>query len=117
VGAELAFSSPDGSWVGYFNEIGQRVERVPPGGGAPVPITEDVVLYFGGTWGSGDTIVYSPGIVGGLWQVSADGGSPRQLTTPDTSAGEPAHASVHGCEYRSDSVVSTDYSVREWRTC
>jgi serine/threonine-protein kinase len=34
----------------------------------------------GASWGAGDTVVYGGGTLDGLWQVSARGGSPKQLT-------------------------------------
>ncbi len=36
-------------------------------------------------------IVFTPTPAGGLWQVSAAGGTPQELTTPDSTKGETGH--------------------------
>ena len=39
----------------------------------------------GASWGADGTIVYSPTFNSGLMSISADGGEPRTLTTPDAA--------------------------------
>ena len=85
------FFSPDGKSVAFLSDLEQQLRRVSLGGGSPTRIAGDVALLFGGTWGPGDTIVYAPRVSGGLWMVSAEGGSPEQLTVPDPSTGELGH--------------------------
>ena len=46
--------------------------------------------HVGARWGPDGTIVFAP-LDGGLWQVSAEGGSPRALTAPDRSRYEGDH--------------------------
>ncbi len=80
------FFSPDGEWVGYL--AGGELMRVPVTGGTPVPIAElPITLMLGASWGE-DGNVYFGGTVTGLWRVSADGGEPEALTTPDAERGE-----------------------------
>ena len=85
------FPSPDGRSVAFFNVTGRQLDKVPVSGGGAVPIVGDISFFFGGTWAAGDSIIYSPDVSGGLWQVSADGGEPRRLTVPDTSTSEVGH--------------------------
>ena len=74
------FWSPDGQSLGFF-EGGQlkvlnlasgqtRTLAAAPGG-------------YGGAWGADDTILFAAGETGGLFRVSARGGAPAPLTTPD----------------------------------
>ena len=55
-----------------------------PGGGRP----------HGVSWGPDDTIVFTE-FGSGLWRVSAGGGTPEQLTTPDPEKGEIYHPWPH----------------------
>ncbi len=78
--ATAPFFSHDELSVGFFAE--GELKRVPAGGGtAPAPLAQ-VGAARGGSWGSDDHIVYAPQPAGGLWRVSADGGTPEQITTP-----------------------------------
>ena len=77
--------SPDGEWVVY--KVGAEFMKVPVIGGTPVAITETPVSAHGGSWGA-DGNIYFGGQGTGLWRVSADGGEPEALTTPDAARGE-----------------------------
>ena len=70
------FFSPDGNWVGYW-ENGQ-IKRIGLDGGAPVIICA-ATNPFGVSWESDDTILF--GQPAGIMRVSANGGSP-QLVIP-----------------------------------
>jgi serine/threonine-protein kinase len=83
------FFSPDGHWIGFMWGGGE-LRKVPITGGPPVPIAQTGVLN-GATWGSDNTIVFSTRTDPGLFRVSADGGTPERLTTPDTQRGESLH--------------------------
>jgi serine/threonine-protein kinase len=82
------FFSPDGDWIGYFAEGALR--KVPLAGGPSVSLA-DAPAPRGGTWGEDGTIVYAPIARSGLWQVPAEGGTARALTTLDSSRGETSH--------------------------
>jgi Tol biopolymer transport system component/tRNA A-37 threonylcarbamoyl transferase component Bud32 len=82
-GAGQPFWSPDGSSIAFFAEGElrklnlasgnvQRICALPPGSSGPA-----------GTWSNEGTIAFSTGAVSGLYSVSAAGGEPRPLTTPD----------------------------------
>jgi Tol biopolymer transport system component/predicted Ser/Thr protein kinase len=84
------FFSPDGQWLGFF--AGGRLQKVPLSGGTPQIICE-APSYIGNgiTWGADGTIVFAQSLAG-LARVSAEGGHPETLTTPDFDEGEYAHA-------------------------
>lgn len=92
-GADTPFFSPDGLWLGYAQ--GKQLKKVPINGGSALPIADlpnDNDRVRGASWGENGTIVFSPGPPdNGLWKVSAEGGKPQKLTTPDRSKGESNH--------------------------
>ena len=83
--ATTAFFSPDGASIGFH--ANGRLQRVLLAGG-PVALVAEVDGHVaGGSWGSDDAIVFvAP--TGGLSRVSASGGTPEMLTTPNLDAGE-----------------------------
>jgi Tol biopolymer transport system component len=84
-------ASPDGSLIAFHNRADERIERLSRNSGASVPIVDGVEAAFGITWGPDDQLVYAPGVSGGLWRTSSEGGVPEQLTTPDRSRGQLGH--------------------------
>ena len=88
-GAAAPFFSPDGRWLGFLARGALYRMRFPEG--PPVRITDASPDLRGATWGPDDTIVFSQSRTAGLSAVSASGGTPRPLTTPDTAAGERGH--------------------------
>lgn len=87
-GACCPFFSPDGQWIGFF--ANGKIKKVAITGGAPQTIC-DAGGFRGGTWGSDDTIVFSPSGTSGLFQVAAAGGTPQPLTTLDAEKREKSH--------------------------
>ncbi|HEX9761235.1 MAG TPA: protein kinase, partial [Candidatus Acidoferrales bacterium] len=82
------FFSPDGDWVAFFAE--GRLKKVPLAGGPAVTLATEVRDNRSGTW-AGNTIVYGPDAISGLFRVSADGGQPQPLTTLDEARKERTH--------------------------
>ncbi len=78
-GAMHPFFSPDGEWIGFFT--GTELRRVSLRGG-PTALITPALNRAGATWGPNDNIVFSSNDAPGLMQVSASGGEPRPLTTP-----------------------------------
>jgi Tol biopolymer transport system component len=77
------FFSPDGKSVAFFE--GGKLKKVSLAGGSPITLCEAPGPGNHGSWGSDDTIVFSGT---GLHRVSAAGGEPEILATPDQDKGE-----------------------------
>jgi eukaryotic-like serine/threonine-protein kinase len=84
------FFSPNGDWVGFFGTGGGGLTKVPALGGTPVLIVATSERPNGGTWRADGTIVFATSA--GLYQVSANGGTPRLLAKPDPTRKERAYA-------------------------
>ena len=85
-----AFVSPDGRWIGFFD--GTTLKKVAITGGPPVTICNVEAGGRGAAWADDDTILFATGSdATGLQRVSAEGGAPTAVTTPDRSAGEGDH--------------------------
>ena len=87
-GASSPFFSPDGQSLGFYAD--GALKKVPLNGG-PVVALCNVDLVYGASWGRTDQIVFAHQN-GGLWQVSAAGGTPTGVTKLRGSA-----KSVTGC--------------------
>ncbi|MEO5814756.1 MAG: hypothetical protein ABIT20_05705 [Gemmatimonadaceae bacterium] len=72
--------SPDGQWLLY--QSGSRLLKVRVAGGASERVLDSAVAA---SWGDDGFIVYEKS--GGLWRVSANGGAPSRIATPDGSQG------------------------------
>jgi len=89
-GGSSPFFSPDGQWVGFIAD--GELRKVPLGGGPAVRLCKAASL-FGASWGDDGTIVFATLRNGGLWRVSAAGGTPEALTT--LQPGEYSHRLPH----------------------
>ena len=81
--------SPDRRWVAFTGGLGD-LRKVRVSGGPSVAIAS-IGMSLGASWGDDNKIVYSAAGEPGLFRVSADGGIPERLTTPDGAAGELLH--------------------------
>jgi hypothetical protein len=97
---ELAFTPIQGTENAFrpmMSPIGQEVafsrlsssHRVQVSGGTVIDIGPR--MGFGGDWGADDTIYYAPRYNSGLWRVSSIGGTPSQITAPDSLEPELGH--------------------------
>jgi len=77
-GAMNPFFSPNGQWIGFFQD--SKLKKTPVRGG-PVATLCDAGFAFGGSWGPDDSIVFSASFSAGLSRVPATGGKPETLTT------------------------------------
>jgi serine/threonine-protein kinase len=88
-GASAPFFSPDSQSVAFF--AAGRLKRTSIHGGDPTTICDapDDTGGSGGTWGADDTIVFAKptSARAGLFRVSAFGGTPEAMTTPDRADG------------------------------
>jgi serine/threonine-protein kinase len=69
------FFSPDGKWVGFWQD--GKLRKVLVDGGTPVDICQ-ADIPFGATWSDENTIVYSGGTAG-IFRVSPNGGEPELI--------------------------------------
>ena len=76
-GANAPFWSPDSKYIGFF--ANQALKKVPSAGGPVSTICPAESIGGGGAWNSDGTILFAPGITGGLYRVPANGGTPLPL--------------------------------------
>ncbi len=87
-GASYPFWSPDGRFIGFFAD--GKLKKVDVSGGQ-VQVLCDAPNGRGGAWNRDGVIVFTPDSFGGLFRVSAAGGSPVEMTKPDASRSESSH--------------------------
>jgi eukaryotic-like serine/threonine-protein kinase len=87
-GATYPFWSPDGANIAFF--ANGKLLRVPVSGGTPQRIA-DVLAARGGSWGSGNVIIFSPYSTGSLWRVNPDGSGLAQVTKYTEPKGIQSH--------------------------
>jgi len=84
------FVSADNAWVAFREDYDLR--KISILGGPPVTICGLGGNLRGASWGADDTIIFATREAGtGLFRVSAGGGEPKPLTTPDLTKGEIGH--------------------------
>ena len=85
--AYTPFLAPDSRWIGFFED--SQLKKIATSGGAAVTLAAVRGGVLGASWGDDNTIVFATDDPRtGLWRVSADGGAPTPLTTPDVHEGE-----------------------------
>ena len=77
-GATYPFWSPDSRYVGFFGD--KKLKKIEIANGT-VQILTDAPEGRGASWSKFDLIVFAPAAFGPLFQVSASGGTPTQLTS------------------------------------
>ena len=87
-GARWPFISPDGAWIGFFRDA--KIYKVSQDGGDPLVVC-DVRGGPGAAWTADGRIIFSRTWLAGLSVVSADGGTPAVLTSPDPNQQEIGH--------------------------
>ena len=86
-GASYPFWSPDGRSLAFFADA--KLKKLEVSGG-PVQTVCDAPSGRGGTWNKDGVIIFEPdaGTGGGLYRVSASGGTPTRISSPDATRGE-----------------------------
>jgi serine/threonine-protein kinase len=87
--AQHPFFSPDGQSLAFF--AAGELKKVPLTGGSAITLCDASGGGTAGSWGSGDTIVFSADsetATNDLYQVSAAGGERKSLTTPNPDKDE-----------------------------
>jgi serine/threonine protein kinase len=87
------FWSPNSRAVGFWSE--GKLRRIDLDSGV-VTVIGDTPPVSGPTWGPDGTIIFGSQLgaasAGGLYRISAGGGAPARLTTPDATRGEQQHS-------------------------
>ena len=91
-GGDMPFLSPDDRWVGFW--ASGKLMKVSVDGGVPATLS-NVTRPFGASWAPDNTVLFATDEVSGLFKVSAEGGQPISLTTPDQAKGEISHRLPH----------------------
>jgi eukaryotic-like serine/threonine-protein kinase len=73
------FFSPDGQWIGFFSVMDQQLKKTAITGGLPVTLCAVKPPLLGASWGSDDTIIYSPNSGSIIMRISANGGIPETV--------------------------------------
>ena len=87
--AQEPFWSPDSQWIGFLAGQG-TLKKVPVSGGTVQTIASGITDFRGVSWGPDDTLLIGTG-AGGLYQVSAAGGTLQPVTELDSSKQEGSH--------------------------
>jgi eukaryotic-like serine/threonine-protein kinase len=88
--AAYPFWSPDSRSIGFVATPAAKLKTIDIAGG-PARDMADVVVGCGGAWSSEGVIVFCPRPVGVLYQVPANGGTPKPATSLDLSRAEVTH--------------------------
>jgi Tol biopolymer transport system component len=84
------FWSPDGRFIAFFAR--GKLKKVSASGGAPQTLCAvGLTGPYVGTWGANDSILFHGQQALSILQVSARGGTPREVTRLDASRGEVRH--------------------------
>ena len=83
--SDSLFMSPDGEWVGFIDAGDNTIKKVPMNGGLPATICRlpSTGVFRGANWGTNGSIVFATTAAPGLVQVSAAGGLPVPVTSPE----------------------------------
>jgi serine/threonine-protein kinase len=87
-GASAPFFSPYGQLIGFH--AGGKLKRLFLDSGRPEDLC-DAGILLGGSWSPDGVIYFSPVITDGLWEIPADGGTPKRVTEPNEQEGELGH--------------------------
>ncbi|MHC4387815.1 MAG: protein kinase domain-containing protein [Planctomycetota bacterium] len=91
--ASYPFFSPDGESVAFF--AGGILKKVSLKSGDVQQVCVVLPASLGGAWGPDGFIYFTLKPISGIMKVSADGGEPEPLTTPDPDKGEVGHYFPH----------------------
>src|SRR5271163_2239994 len=86
--AGAPFFSADSQWIGF--QADGKLKKISVHGGAPIVLC-DSVGSRGGDWGADGSIIFPNQFTSALYRVSADGGTPVQVTHLDATRYDTTH--------------------------
>jgi eukaryotic-like serine/threonine-protein kinase len=86
--AQAPFFSADSQWIAFYSDA--KLKKISVRGGAPIVLC-NAASSRGGAWGEDGTIIFPPQFTTSLFRVSADGGTPVEVTHLDHARGEITH--------------------------
>jgi eukaryotic-like serine/threonine-protein kinase len=85
------FWSPDGRSIGFFTE--GKLKRIDSNGSGLQVLCDGLPgAGRGGAWSPEGIILFTPSMISALYEIPANGGTPRQITNLNTSRGEAIHS-------------------------
>ncbi len=87
--AAFPFWSPDSRFVAFFAD--GNLKKIDASGGSPQTLCATSTEPRGGTWGEEGVILFSPGVGGGLSQISSSGGKIAPATKLNESRNDSSH--------------------------
>lgn len=90
--ATIPFFSPDGQWIGFFAQ--GRLKKVSLAAGT-VQTVADAPFGVGASWAPDGNIYFGATNISGIVRVSANGGTPAEVTRLDRAKGEVSHRWPH----------------------
>jgi serine/threonine protein kinase/Tol biopolymer transport system component len=82
------FWSPDGRSIGFFAD--EKLKRIDIEGNF-VQVLSDSPIPRGGTWSQDGVILFAPSTSRAIYQIPANGGTPKQVTELNAPRGEQSH--------------------------
>ena len=92
-GAASPFWSPNSRAIGFFAQ--GKLKKIALSGEPPVVLCDVSSNRGGGTWNRDNVILFVPHLNAGVHRVSAAGGTPTPVTTPDAAREETSHLSPY----------------------
>jgi DNA-binding winged helix-turn-helix (wHTH) protein len=89
-GGGYPFWSPDGRSIGFFTE--GKLKRIDSNGSRLQVLCDGLPgAGRGGAWSPDGIILFSPSMLSALYEIPANGGTPRQITNLNSGRGEANH--------------------------
>lgn len=82
-GAAYPFWSPDSEYIGYYDDLQNKLKKVAAAGGPPVTLCT-APNAKGASWNKDGVIIFAPDYNDAIFRIPAIGGEPEKITTVDS---------------------------------